>query len=272
MALTDYADYKSKQERAQPAPFLSGNPGAGTASFASAWTLAPLSGAVPTTAAALNNTTTGAMLRDTLLNSYTAARWLSKIEFSSAPATNSFVMLVDRLSHQGGLDGTLTAAQTTNLPTTALTRYTSGVGVFAALEIYTAVGGTATTATLSYTNQAGTPGRTSKSFVFGGSGNNQPRTTLIVPLQDGDTGVRSVESVTLAATTGTIGAFGVTLFKPLLILPIMPFAEKQTVYDAFLGGASILNEIQDGCCLNFMGRLPSNAANFITGDISFIEG
>lgn len=274
MPLTNYADYKSKQERAQSNLFVSGNGGIGTGVMTSFWTIAPLSGVAPTTAAALDNTTTGAMLREYLQNSYTAARWLSKIEISCNSVAQSFVMLIDRLSHQGGLDGTLTSAQTTNLPTAALTRYTSGVGVFAALEVYTAVGTTTTTATMSYTNQTGTSGRTSKSVVFGGSSAGATaRAIIIMPLQDGDTGVRSVESVTLAGTTGIAGNFGVTLFKPLMMLPLQGLiGDKQTVYDAFLGGASVLNEIQDGCCLNFFGRMASSASVFVTGDITFIEG
>ena len=37
----------------------------------------------------------------------------------------------------------------------------------------------------------------------------------MLPLQDGDIGVQEIASVTLAASTGTAGNFGVTLAKPI---------------------------------------------------------
>jgi hypothetical protein len=126
-------------------------------------------------------------------------------------------MLYDRLSHQSGLDGTVTTPQTTNLPTAALTRYTSGDGVVIMVSIYLGVGATPTTITASYTNQAGTSGRTTEAGVLGGPSFAGPGATIL-GLQAGDTGVRSVESVTLAGSTGSAGNFGVTLMKPLILL------------------------------------------------------
>jgi hypothetical protein len=131
------------------------------------------------------------------------------------PTVQSTIIIADRLSHQGGLSGTTTGAQTTNLPTAALTRYTDGVGVMLGITIYTAVGATATTITASYTNQAGTSGQTTPLTVFGGTGFNAANRMCLLPLASGDTGVRAVASVTITASTLTAGNFGVTLFKPL---------------------------------------------------------
>lgn len=273
MSITTYSEYKTKVETAQPLPFTIGNLGVGITFIGSAWTIAPLSGAAPTTAAALNMSTTGAMFASNLQNSYTNDRFIGKTELNQLSGNTGFVMLIDRLSHQGGLSGTVTTPQTTNLPTAALTRYTSGVGVFAALEIYGAIGATPATATISYTNQAGTSGRTSKPVLFGGSGPNAIKAMATIPLQDGDTGVRSVESVTLSGSTGTAGNFGITLYKPLLMIPVLGnFTERQTIHDAVLGGAMVMPLIEDNCCLNFIGRTNNVVANVITGDISFVEG
>jgi hypothetical protein len=41
----------------------------------------------------------------------------------------------------------------------------------------------------------------------------------IMPLQAGDRGVKSVESLTLSASTGTAGNFGLTLFRPIMTFP-----------------------------------------------------
>lgn len=129
------------------------------------------------------------------------------------------LLIVDRLSHQGSLSGTTTGAQTTNLPTAALTRYTSGEGVHAALTIWNALGTNTTTVTASYTNQAGTSGQTTPAIAFtSGTGNGAPGMLHPLPLQEGDTGVRSVESVTLSGSTGSAGNFGVVLYKPLALI------------------------------------------------------
>lgn len=128
--------------------------------------------------------------------------------------------LCDRLSHQGNLNATATTTQTTNLPTAALPRYTDGVGVMMALEIYTQIGSTASSFTVSYTNSDGTPGRTSPPMTIGGTGFREANRFIQIPLASGDKGVRSVESITLAGNTGTAGAMGITLYKPLAMFNI----------------------------------------------------
>lgn len=128
------------------------------------------------------------------------------------------LMLIDRLCHSSGLDGTVTTAQTTNLPSAALPRFTSGVGVMAALECYALAGTTATTFTVSYTNEQGVSGCVSPAALFPASSTMVVGKLLFVPLASGDKGIRSVESVTLAGSTGAAGNFGVTLFRPLSVV------------------------------------------------------
>lgn len=229
--------------------------------FGSSWTLAPLAGAAPTTAAVPTRATTGSHPFDRWTNSATLSTYCIGGHLASNVAssgTGGLFILVDRLSHQGGLSGTTTGAQTTNLPTAALTRFTTGEGVWIMLEIYTAIGATATTVTASYTNQAGTAGKTTQATTFGGSGFQNPTRTVFLPLADDDTGVRAVASVTLAASTGTAGNFGVTLIKPIAVFGI---TGNQEQFDPFIAGNMAgLVAIPNDACLQVLGTMASNTS------------
>lgn len=174
------------------------------------------SNTAPSTAAVPTNATAGALKQTSPGGGRT--KRLAGYNLGGISAAGTLVVY-DRLSHQGGLSGTSTSAQTTNLPTAALTRYTNGEGVMPWLEIYTAVGTTATTVTISYTDQGGTTGNTSLATVFGSAGFNNINRIIPIPLAAGDYGCRAVASVTVLATTGTAGNFGVTLAKPLFAIP-----------------------------------------------------
>ena len=165
------------------------------------------------------------------------------------------VIAADLLNVSGGLNSTLTTTQTTNLPTAALTRYTSGEGVMAGLCIWSQLGNTVTTVTVSYTNQSGTPGRISTPVQIGSNNAANAAGRLIaLPLEPGDTGVRSVESVTLAGTTATAGNFGVCLFKPLAMFAMNDF-QGAHVFDAISTGGFIgaLAEVHPDACLSILG-------------------
>lgn len=135
----------------------------------------------------------------------------------------SFV-LVDRLLDYGAIDHTTNALQ--NLVNGAgLPRYADGKGVFAFLEVTTALGATAATCTLTYTNDAGEGGRTAgpatiqASAVVDGCGLQTNVQGLWFPLQAGDRGIRSVQGVQFSATN-TAGASNLVLCKPRLVLPL----------------------------------------------------
>ena len=163
-------------------------------------------------------------------------------------------IMIDLLNVSGGLSGTVTTPQTTGLPTAALTRYTSGEGVMAGLLIYQQIGNTPTTITVSYTNSAGVSGRTSTATSFGQTNFREARILIPVPLQAGDTGVRSIESVTLAATTAIAGDFGVCLYKPLAMISFER-TTGQAPLDAVSSGCIVgsLCEIHPDACLTFLG-------------------
>lgn len=229
----------------------------------SLWTTAPDGGTAPTTAVAPDRTTAGAMGQ----RNASGTNWLARVHLGCTVAGTW--ILCDRLSHQGGLSGTPTTAQTTNLPTAALTRYTSGVGVVAAVEIYTQVGASGVGVTIDYTNQAGTGGQVSPAAVLGGTGYREAARLLIVPLAAGDTGVLSVESVTLSNNTGTAGNFGVTLFRPLVFLPVDMANSMQATFDAFLGLGELAEIVNDACL--FWVFVPGNSTTATGAMVSRIR-
>jgi hypothetical protein len=130
-------------------------------------------------------------------------------------------LLYDRLFHEGGLSGTSTSAQTIqgSTPSPALTRNTGGAGNIAFYEIYTIIGTTSTTLTMTYTNQAGTGSRTS-TINIGNTGFREVSRMQRIPLAAGDSGIRAIEQIQLTATTGTAGNFGITIAQPLAWIPV----------------------------------------------------
>ena len=138
----------------------------------------------------------------------------------AVPNSGGTVLLVDRLVHIRNLSGTSTSAQTVqgSTPSPILPRNEStGAGNLILVEIFTAIGSTAATITAEYIDQGGNSS-TTQSIAIGGTGNSEVSRAIILPLAAGDTGVRSVTSVTLNVSTGTAGNFGVSVVRPLAVL------------------------------------------------------
>jgi hypothetical protein len=177
----------------------------------------PAGGAVPTVAAIPNRSTTGAL-------PFTApggSRDLHSIGASITPVTPGVYLLYDRLFHKGGLAGNSTADQAVqgSPASPALMRNTGGAGNIAWYEIYTAIGTTSTTLTMTYTDQDGNTGQTS-TINIGGTGFREVTRAQRIPLAAGDTGMRAIEKVKLTATTGALGDFGITIAQPLAWIPV----------------------------------------------------
>lgn len=210
--------------------------------------------AAPTTSVALDKTSDAAI--GPVPDSSTGKLCVIGGRFNTSGVSGVSLTVVDLLNQSGQLNGTVTTEQTTNLPTAALTRHTSGEGVMVGLVIYSAVGTTVTTVTIRYTNQAGTANQVSTATVFGGTGFREAPRLILIPLAAGDTGVRSVEGVTLAATTGTAGNFGVVMFKPLTVLSLENTSGAIPL-DAVTGGmVSALQPFDDDACLSLIGISP----------------
>ena len=225
----------------------------------------PATGVAPTTAAVPTEATTGALpIRDTATN-----RHILRVIAKWGCIVGGTLVICDRLAHSGGLSGTVTGAQTTNLPSAALTRYTSGVNVMGALEIYTAIGATATTFTTSYTD-TGIPGHTSPATVIGGTGFNAAGRFIDIPILGSGTGIKEVASVNLVASTLTAGNFGVTLYKPLLTLPMRYAQDQVRDQDALLALTGFAN-VEDNACLFMLASCNTTSTGVIQAEIHVTE-
>jgi len=217
-----------------------------------------------TTGAALDRTSSGAMPIPTLT---AGKKWvLARAELLGAASMNGVLMLYDRLVQTGGLSGTVTTAQTVNsvaLPS----RGGGGDQVECWLEVHTAVGTTSVTATVTYTNEAGTSGRTGTTAIGAGS-QAAGMSFMPIKLQAGDKGVRSVQSVQLSATTGTAGNFGVTLRKRICDLTVFPSRWEAKDLD-WLGLG--LPPIDQDACIEIMSNNLSNAQHSACGKLYLAE-
>ena len=283
MAIPDIDTLSDRVQRAILAPCWNGTAEAGATigvgRFGSLWQGAGIAtgagivtqGDIPSTPAVPTYATKGAIpIRASAGLRFLGAPLAAKLTgggVSGGTEVSGTLILVDRLSHQGGLVGNIATSQTTNLPTAALTRSVSGEGVMACYEIYGAVGATIRNITATYTNSAGVGGRVSQPIEIGGSGVAQFSrigTINVFALADGDTGVRSVESVQLDGSTGIAGNFGITLFRILAILPVPIQNQRWPAYSAFhhLGGN--LPTLEADACLAQLfaaGAVPTS--NFI---------
>lgn len=175
-----------------------------------------------------------------------------------ATAVPSTLMLVDMCLYYPGINMNSATAQTL-VNSNTLTRYTTGAGLRAALVIQTTTGATAHNIAISYTNQAGTAGRTLPVTVAGTASAITPHITHsgtaannygpFLPLASGDTGIRSVQSLTLSAAS-LAGTAALVLYKPLVEIPITTasvYAERD-----LLNQLPSLPVIQDGACLTWL--------------------
>ena len=185
--------------------------------YASFWTIsgAPTNGVAPTTAEACHNEMVGAV---PLVNPLGSER-MHLAGVSATAGGIASIEIHDRLGQMGGLDGTSTASQTVSLNLT-----TSGIAssgdpyniverkgaadyseVRWWIEIYTPIGASLVTATIGYTDQNGTNRTANISYPT----SSTRRMIPIIPTTAG-VFIRSVNSLTLSASTGTVGDFGVT--------------------------------------------------------------
>ena len=144
--------------------------------------------------------------------------------------------LCDRLWHNSGFTITTTTAQTVNSvawPARDRVGSTNGDGVLVAIEVSAILGNAAVSnTTMSYTNQAGTAGRTATLPTTAASA--VAGTFMPFLLAAGDTGVRSIQSLTLG-TTYVSGTLHLVAYRPVLTLP-MPIANVAFAVDGISAG------------------------------------
>lgn len=220
----------------------------------------PLQGSIPTTWATCNLSTVGAT---TYTNPVAPAlTYVANITYQ--PVNVGALVLFDRLAHMGGLSGTTATAQTVNgtIPTSRGIDVT-GLGAEWYLEWYTDTGSTAVTATVTYTNQADTTGRTTT--VSLAATQRAGRMMLITPAA-GDY-IKSIQSI-IHATTGTAGNYGVTLCRRLSSISCGNVAYVSIVDAINLG----LPQVYDNSCLFFANLCSTTTTGIAQGNIVLAQG
>jgi hypothetical protein len=237
--------------------------------FFSLWTATgvPGAGAAPGAAAVPTNATTGALgfaNQTAPATSYLA--WLAAQFGNNA----SNLEIHDRLAAMSGLSGTVTTAQgALSLVTTDPGADRRGDANYSDvqwwLEIYTALGATGVNATVAVTYNDDTTGNLA-AIALGAT----PRQGRLYPLVSAVAGkfIKAVNSVTLSATTGTAGNFGITATRPRTSISA-PLLNKTEVFDwAQLG----LPEVPNNACLMMLMLCSTGSTGIVRGQGKIAHG
>jgi hypothetical protein len=190
-----------------------------------------------------------------------AKKFLRKlsVQCATAAAAVTPMKLLDYIGFYGFIDESVLGEQFLD-NTAPLPRHADGAGVqLMPVVVAGQTGGQPFT--VSYTNQDGVAGRTTTSvlmstqFVNGtilcsqNGGATYPHAGPFLPLQTGDTGVRSVQSVTIGGI-GDVGLFALVLVKPLASISLYEITAASET--DFLLDAATMPVIEDDAYLNFI--------------------
>lgn len=209
----------------------------------------------------------------TFVNATTGGMYLTNGNIVNSVA--HWNMIFDCLWVNSGIAVTTTTAQTINsvaFPARDLTGTVNGVGCMIGL-LFT---GTATnvavnnTATISYTNSAGTAGRTAT--LVANVGGQIPITALIgtvvwFRLAAGDQGVQSIQSITLATSLGA-GSVSLIVARPVMSVPAAAVN---------IGGYAVLQDqvpgirLYNGSCLLHCYVASAVTATMVSGTFTIME-
>lgn len=176
------------------------------------------------------------------------------------------LLLCDRLWHNGGLTITSTSPQGITSPTFPArdnNGATAGDGVQLMLVISANAGAAAPTITVSYTNEAGTSGRTGTN-IHATANSPLAGSAFFLGLQAGDKGVKSVESLTLS-TSWISGTMNLVAFRILAQLEI-PAAATPNSIDALTAG---LPRLYPGSVPFFIFIPSTTTTSNIWGEVAF---
>ena len=219
----------------------------------------------PLTATAMARSTDGGIYHGHNVSPSTKYLRMNMSLANAATALPMSLILQDYLMFYSFIDESLDGEAQLMTNSVTIPRYTTGSGVQIMPVV---VAGHATggqTFTCSYTNQDGVSGRTTGAaqlgtqFVNGTILTSQRAAGFVngpyLSLQGQDTGVRSIESVTMSGAD--VGLFALVLVKPLLTTQIRGIDAPVEV-DQALGQGLTITEIKDDAYLNFI-CLPSGS-------------
>ncbi len=197
--------------------------------------------------------------------------YLTKL-FAAVFQSGAEIQLYDRLAHMGGLNGTLTTSQAVNVDTSVATSNMAlrrGAADYSEvqwwLEWYEQTGSTNTNVTVTYTNGAGTSGRT---VVLSSIGTTIRLGRAIPIIGTGGEAIRSIQSIQLSANTGVAGNFGITATRA-----VCSAASVQT--NAGMGYdfmQTSLHRIHDDACLALLFVCGATAIQQFLGSFRISQG
>jgi hypothetical protein len=214
----------------------------------------PTQGAIPGAAAICSSSLTGAL--PLAARTGTQDRVIASVEMGVAAAGHA-IIIEDRLAHMGGLAGNVATPTTqtvgidlhTNLSTSNLAQRIGNANYSQVewyLEWYSDTGATSVTPTAQVTYNDASTGSVNV-WVLGGTAipatTRASRRYKLNPTNGKY--IRSVETITLSATTGGVGSFGVTAVRRLALV-MAPVALRRDVWDWSVLGAP---QIYDDACV-----------------------
>lgn len=230
----------------------------------------PAQGAIPGAAALCNNSTVGG---HTLSASTAGTQYWSGHTVRSG---NSGMLAIayDRLAHMGGLSGTVTTAQNANIDLATLGVSAARIGasdyseVDWRLEWYTATGSSAVTVTVNVTYSDSSSGNLNAISLAA----TRPASYCLnlreyLPTAKAGLGIKGVNTVTLSATTGTAGSFGVTAGRQISEASALVASYPTTERFA----ASSMPDVQDDSCIAWAVMTSTTSSGTLVCTFSLIR-
>jgi hypothetical protein len=180
-------------------------------------------------------------------------------------ATIGALHVYDLLWAASGFSGAVITAQAVT-EFTGLPARSDGAGVQIWVGCSTAIGATAHNVTARYTNSNGVAGRST--VATAGIVSMPANRMYRLPLQSGDVGVDSVESLTLSASSGVAGNLWVLLLRPVVSISV-PVVSVSNVLDAFDLG---FPTVSDESCLCFVHQASTTSSGLILGSMAVAKG
>jgi hypothetical protein len=195
------------------------------------------------------------------------------LQLTAANGPPDYVYLLDYLMFYALVDTDDQSEQVMDNPIT-LPRYNDGRIV---LIVQSPLASTAPM-TITYTNQDGVSGRTATANIIPGTaiglvasgigtGGGAGQATPFFPLADGDSGVRSIQSVTMLGSGG--GFVCAAIVKPLATLPILEASVSLEKQLPIFG--QYPPEIKEGACLNFIIQRGGTGTGAYRAELLFVN-
>lgn len=225
----------------------------------------PGQGAIPTTAEICTKELVGSIQ---FANQTAPAKSYYAWQTVSTSNSATSIEIHDRLAHMGGLSGTVITAQG-SLNLTGLSADRLGESNYSDvqwwLEWYVNTGATAVTATVNVTYDDDSTGD-----LEGVSLASNSRASRMYGLPPAVAGryIKAVNSVTLSATTGTAGDFGITATRPRTMVASNTGNKLETYDWASLG----LPEIANDSCLFMIMLCPTSFTGAVRGQGKIAHG